>query len=606
MTRAKGLVLDFPKDNVLWRVQWIDGVLINKTEDVLNPLIGVQLVKHDPGADKKFSEYSEYCKIYVAVGRLPQITLGSLWRNNERVPDGGYVRRRLSVSNVSGIGKRISPFDYEQIDGKKRYLFPPFRYQFPYRENMAKSNCTLLEDSGIEYLIPNVEIARFFYATSSYTARLLFTTDFGNATDKLIYKKDSTLYGSERRFVLRKEVYDSDIKPISLLCTSRHARAAATYLYTGLQLSFVHDRESYVRTFLPMDGSEPYKMQVEGIWLEDNRRFLVFQIVESEFVYSDEIESIGFARYAERASMESDNTDIKRRDTPKLSPEPLPERAIQSANVPRAGYIRQLLQVDEFGFKPKIPVSKVTLPASSIEREQSLLIDSNEVCQDEHFLSTGAGSWTEEPIRGITVKQSEDSEEKKPRSIMPQGFGAYFDAIDYIEFQKPEWRIRPASLTLEHDSIDGRTLSLVPLRNKKWTGTRDDRRRLAGTTISHQGKSVVLLELERKKKSERFSSLLIWHTSFREMTPLLFDIFMTETISQSRWPSSVSDSGRLNVWGDYLFCRIQHNFATTDKYASAVIERLYDFVFSADELEPAGKSVDAGIESGESELPARV
>ncbi|WP_375751994.1 hypothetical protein [Vibrio sp. HN007] len=603
MINIKELKLDFPKDNVLWRVQWIDGVLINKTKDVSNPLIRVQIVKHEPDAYKKFSEFSETCEIYVAVGRLPQVTLGSLWRNNERVSGDGHVRRRLTVSKATGIGKRISPLDSRKVDGKKLYYFPPFRYQFPYKEKIWKSNCSLLEHSGVEYIIPNVEIARFFYATSSYTARMLFTTDFGKAADKLIYKKSSKLYGPERMFVLRKEAYDSDIKPISLLCTSHHARAAATHVYTGLQLGFISNSESYVRTFLPMDGSESYKMRVDGIWLEDNKRFLVFQIVESEFVYPDEVESIDFARYAERESTENDNnTEITRRDTPKLSSDPLPERAIQSAKAPRAGYDRQLLKTGENGFKPKIPVRKVTLPASSVEKEHSLLLDSNEVCQDEHFLSTGEGSWTEDPIRGITVIQGEDNDEKKPRSIMPQGFGAYFEAIDYIELQKPEWKMHTASLTLEYDNVDGRTLSLVPLRNKKWTGTPDDRRRLAGTTISHQGKNVVLLELERKKKSEKFSSLLVWHTSFQEMTPRLFDVFMAETICQSRWPSPESDSGRLRVWGDYLFCRVQHNFATTDKYASAVIERLYDFVFSEDELESANENTDAVVKSGEPEL----
>jgi hypothetical protein len=244
----------------------------------------------------------------------------------------------------------------------------------------------VLVGNEVEYVIPNTEIARFYFATSTYTARLLFTCKMGNALDSLIYSKDSVLQSNDKFFVLNKNASGADIKPISLIATTPQARRSANYQFFGLRLSGYNSGFSSIRAFLPIEISRPFKMAVEGIWLH-KKRFLVFRLLESEILYPQDVTSVSYARYLERKKSSDGTVTGKKRQAPKLSSTQQPQSKIQSHAGPRLGYDRQQFYAEDSGFFPAIPVTKATIQKENSNQSEEGVFDSEPPKENEESLS---------------------------------------------------------------------------------------------------------------------------------------------------------------------------------------------------------------------------
>ena len=569
--------LDFPQDNKLWRIQWIDGVRIN-VSDYSNPLILVVLVEYQHSMNGKFDKLPSMQKRYIGVGRFPQLTIGSVWLNGEKVERPEYARESISVSID---GRRIDAGFSENIGGTDHYLLPPYKFAIPDIKTFGQSLCCLLLDNGIEYVLPNPEIARFYFATSSYTARLLFTCRMGDALDRLIYRQDSDLQSSDKFFVLNKNALDVDIKPISLIATSQQARNSANYLFDGLRKHGYNNGISHIRTFLPVKSSQSFQMEVEGIWLKSNR-FLVFRILSSKVPYPQGVTSVDYARYLERKKQSDGSTRWKKREVPKLSPEQHSERKIQSQTGPRLGYNRQQFYAEESGFFPEIPVNKVKIQKENPNQSEDKFFDELPP-DDEETLSTGAGKWTDDPVRGATVSQK-IAEEPLQQTIMPAGFKAFFDVVDGVKLLEKRLMLREVPITSESTVIDNHLLSMVPLNTKSWTGSEFDRRYLAVVEFAYNGRYALFMEIQKKKPKEHYSTILVWNDKYEKITLKSFEPFISEMMLRKRWPSSMNMGNQVRRWKNFQISRFSHRFADTNDYSKALINRLSSKVFDLPEL----------------------
>jgi hypothetical protein len=71
------------------------------------------LVEYDPVSGTDFGRLPSWKKRFIGVGRFPQLTIGSLWLNGEKVDSPKYVRKTISVSSV---GRKISAGFSEKVD----------------------------------------------------------------------------------------------------------------------------------------------------------------------------------------------------------------------------------------------------------------------------------------------------------------------------------------------------------------------------------------------------------------------------------------------------------------------------------------------------------
>lgn len=459
----------------------------------------------------------------------------------------------------------------------------------------------MIEDGNKQFIITNTEIARFFFATSSYTSKLLFTSKMGNALDKLIYIKHSELRASDKLLVLHSHTYDVDIKPISLLSTSSYAQRAANFVLNSIRKNMNNSRIGFIGAYLPFHSTKPFNMEVEGIWLTQDR-FLVFRIIRSEVVYPDSVTSIEYARLFEQELPDSEDIDHRQRDLPKLEEQELSHSQLQSQSSPRGGLSRQRFEAEEASFKPNIPIKKTTIKPVQRDEPKIKIHDNWQESDQPEKLSTGADSWTTDPTRGASVIQKAEEPQiplDRIRHTMSQDFEAYFDAIATIRGNEQQWIVMPSVVTPEQVTIDGRVLSLVPLTKKKWTGNSEERRHLACTQITYQQKHVLFVEIEKKKESEHYSSALIWHRSFQSFNSDMFEPFIQQMIIKTRWPQSSVRGRDLKLWGSFYFMTVPHNYADIDNYALAIADRLRRYAFDMPVEKQRGSDTRQSIESEE-------
>jgi hypothetical protein len=163
---------DFPQDDLLWRVEWIGGVVYN-TSVPSDPQIDVCLAQLPAGETNPLSERARSSQTKstakIGVGLLPYISIASVWQQRGPViTDFAASRHRLCIDTSSC--RTVELADLANAISRTSYLFGA---SWP---SVRRTLLVAMEQDGDPYavMIPTPEIIRFYYAPSTRLAQALF------------------------------------------------------------------------------------------------------------------------------------------------------------------------------------------------------------------------------------------------------------------------------------------------------------------------------------------------------------------------------------------------------------------------------------------------
>lgn len=173
-----------------YRLEWFGGVYPN-LGDQSNPLLECFFTPFDPASGKR--DFSNQLRAGIAVGYLPVLFLGQTFRGKNWRPALGRPASQLTLQLDLQQPYAVEETSLLELDAEAR--FDPVNWRFlkpdssregsPLRAGMKRLRGKVLRSvngNGAEpivVLVPEIELLRFYYASSEHMAKLILTGNFG-------------------------------------------------------------------------------------------------------------------------------------------------------------------------------------------------------------------------------------------------------------------------------------------------------------------------------------------------------------------------------------------------------------------------------------------
>jgi hypothetical protein len=339
MSPSTVVIREFPKDDSLWFVKWIDEFRI--------PHLGTRSASVSVILQKlPFSDISEVGKLkpeelfqilgqrnkdpnvevlpanpLVMPGTLPMLYIGAIFKNKVRVGELPVKRKQLTLQRGGQEGTEITLGEELEAPsgwtkGAAYRILNKYEYSVALHK-MPRSRCLVIKRRGITYVIPRMSIFKTFYACHTELAKAFCNGPWPERLEDVIYlpmlesglKTEITADG-QWNMIVQTRVPDSFAVILALFYFDPFARACAESIYS----KSLQDRNGithepwYASAQIPFrETYEPFHMDVRGFELrgwkytdEDgvdavHKKFLVTEIVST--TWPDWIPIIGRERY---------------------------------------------------------------------------------------------------------------------------------------------------------------------------------------------------------------------------------------------------------------------------------------------------------------------
>lgn len=287
MLEAKGIrIKDFPAGEALWRVDWMGDIHQNQAVQSEH-LITVFLTKLNCSSDTPFNPLNSNCidsgsrrVAEIGVGLLPLVWIGSVWQDGRRINKGlKYDDRTFAVD--TSIVKTITFSGTIDPFGNNR-IIPAHQYPLGSKAWTSVQDAPLfaIPYLGDPYglLIPVIEVIRFYYIHSSFSARAIFYGEY----DRLFSDPECNLAIPlpPVKLTLRWGAKHEDAWMLARYIASELFKRRANKVHSLVTLQkLVKDRPVLPESFFPFDGNT--NLKVEGIKIkgDDGKlRFLVTRL----------------------------------------------------------------------------------------------------------------------------------------------------------------------------------------------------------------------------------------------------------------------------------------------------------------------------------------
>lgn len=367
MSSGQEKIKEFPEDDALWFIKWIDefrlphmgtrsasvGVVLQKLPftdpaklwsippDSLLQVLGQR--NRDPQVEVLPSNPR------VMPGTLPLLHVGAVFQNKVKVGELPTQRQRIALRQGELDGKEVTlgerlPTPPNWDDNFPYRLLNKFEYSIP-NSRMSESRCLVIWRRHVgTYIIPRMAIFKTFYAAHSELAKAFCNGPWQERLHDVIclsdfqsgLKTERTSTG-QWNVILQTLVPDSFAPILALLYFDEHARACAESIYSRS----LQDRSGrqhspwYAGAQFPFRPG-PLQLDVRGFQLRgwkykdddgtsaENRKFLVTEIVGSS--WPDYIPDIGHERA--NSGIPSSNPTVVR------APRPYPTSGDQEGSTP--------------------------------------------------------------------------------------------------------------------------------------------------------------------------------------------------------------------------------------------------------------------------------
>ncbi|WP_223669841.1 hypothetical protein [Kangiella shandongensis] len=265
----------FPKEG-LWRIDYL-GSLYKNQNMPSNPFIELEISRchYRPNRNSysvQIIDESSKKKVRVGASYLHHLEIGSIIKDQKFYQPPVSSKRIFTLdinSNTSTIsaGSEIT---------KGRYYIPPYLYRLPYSQQSKLIKVTATDDTTV--LIPMLELIRFYFSSSSYMNRCLFSDEIKSKTAGIDWEKSSYLPEENIFHAFASQGANlMDVWMASRMACSKEAFSSAVRVYNSLMISHTNSDLLLPETTFPFKGRTT--LITRGVNLQ-NGHYLALNLVQ--------------------------------------------------------------------------------------------------------------------------------------------------------------------------------------------------------------------------------------------------------------------------------------------------------------------------------------
>lgn len=566
-------VSTFPSDGSFWRIDWMSDVHLNhhaRSEQLITVFLTKLLtpdgqIPFDPLDRKNLTK--EHTIADIGVGLLPLVWIGSVWK------DGYLVKTNIRYSEakfrIDTTQAKFVEFSHStNISGKPERIIPAIQYPLGLETwgRIKQSPLIALPWNGdpLGLLIPAIEVIRFYYIDSSYSARALFFGEY----DKLL--SDIPVVDPISRAVTiclqwfsRKE----DAWLLARLAASPIMQERARRIYEWVQVEAINKCASPPAgsSFFPFDGNSTLSMYGKSILGADGRtRFLATQLIRCTA-------SMPFSDVNVVVEDKPDDPNEAEARVPvwvKIWPQGLPHipKVFDHSGEVDKSYFRKDIGIYESRFAALDGKQLNIIKRISDKPKANAIVAESD--KPKNGVGTSGGTYGESDLAPVDVIVDVSPPDD---SSLKTDIDVFIDALSYLR-NKMSMVVTTIPVGAHSYQFRDECISRFPTRNSKrqWTSVVDGGspipRRIVVAEIMCTQRIGYAMEMERKPgNDENFSVLILAKSDHTVMTPAELDGFIKQCMAHNRWPPK-------SEMRNYRRSSVSHMTGLGDRIASALIE----------------------------------
>ncbi len=545
MDNAKSYKIStFPNDEGLWRIDWMSNIRLNphaRSEQLITVFLTKLITPNsntiiDPLSNQSLTKDHKLADI--GVGLLPLVWIGSVWKNGYLVESN--IKRSVSKFKVGTAQAKFIELSHSTTNnGTPHRVIPAFQYPLGSEAWNKIKNSPLIalpfNGDPIGLLIPAIEVIRFYYIYSSYSARALFFGEYGNllSTPPVIDPVSKNV-----KIELHWFAKLADAWLLARYAASPLMRQRAQRIHEWVQLETINRFASIPScpSFFPFDGQTTLSVYGKSIVGDDGvTRFLAIKLNRCTA-------SMPFADVTVEVEDKPKGPDEAEGSNPfwvKIWPHGLPKipHEFDHSGETDKKYFRKDIGVFETRFaaldgkKLHITKRKSDKPRRSVNAEES--------DEPKKGVGTSGGTYGESDLAPGNVRVDVSPHED---SSLKTDIDNFIDALVCLR-KNESMIVTTMPVGVGSYLYRAERISRFPTRNSKrqWTSVVDGGvpipRRIVVAEVMRGQRIGYAMELERKPgNDENFSVLILAKSNYTKMTPAELEGFIKRCIAHNRWP----------------------------------------------------------------------
>lgn len=601
---------DFLNDGQLWRIDWFGAIRANP-DNGYEPLIEVIISPftgnpRDP-ASINSTDHNRRKSVYVGIGLLPILRVGSIWKNRVMQPIAEYYYRKVVLQDLfMSQSDRIVSSSYME-DGL--YLINPRYYKISSDDQKhinsgVNSKCLVVKYNklGLDaVIIPMIELIRFYFASSSELSSVLFNGMFAYDTTELYHPRLSYIDKRTNCYlVMHRRFRESDAWTVARIMGSPIARKNAAMIHYSMlknspsagdvygshKRTDNHENQGrFPAIHAPFEGTTDLEVAGKYIKSLGNKwYFLVFHILKcsAPFPFNEVYLEVESPEIEQDPLGEEEIPGWKRTIVkPAPTDKPIVANRKPSRKIPRLSIEMDLNKFSYLENKELIIVSRATI----IKQKPSILIDENEIEGFSTGLSDeGDGTYTDiNPLSVSSGKPEEKKKESKPRGpAMKANFDNMIEAL--IGLKKQGYNYKSIAVTNDAEQYKSEWLSVFPGNsfNRKyvWSYTnyrKEVRRFVLIAQVDYKGSIFYFMEGERRKHGDSYTMLMLYSGSYQTIkNEDLEEILKHCVLNDGQWFSEKHNTKRdprLEL-PHLRFKKMKHTWTDSLKFVKRLIKEM--------------------------------
>lgn len=340
----------FPRGDGVWRVDWFGGVafpnrILRRTQPsvfvhlsrVIDPAVLANPMA--PVCSSSTLPWHKQFKCWVSVGSTMLLRIGDLWSDQRLIASPEHEVETFDQLRIDRTTAQLLKVGHS--DEQDNFLLPAAEH--PWHMANTHSYCVRVDlGDGRSMVVPSMELARFYFGSSSPLLASLFLPPFD--TTKLYSAVRTTdVFGEDVELDLASGVPEASGPDIARIATSREAANAAAMIGASLlQAPSQGATDVYPKCVFPFEGATT--MKASGRWLSLGGRprmtFLVYRLRSCSHPFpfrTLKVQTSGPKRRSWRPATSNSSGDgaRQRAGAPEAKSQTLRERDASGALAPR-------------------------------------------------------------------------------------------------------------------------------------------------------------------------------------------------------------------------------------------------------------------------------
>lgn len=535
-------IKDFPTGEGFWRIDWLSNIHKNPVvpSEQLITVFFTKLKSPDkPGSIYPLSPRSldtEQRKIAeIGVGLLPLVRIGSVWQNGYRIDKGmAYTTRTFTVDSALAKPIKFSAHAQPPLQGR---LIPAIEYPLGLKSWEKIQSAPLMAlpvgDDPFGLLIPAIEIIRFYYIYSTFSARALFYGQY-----EVLYSEYSCTQDTPLPHVTLKLSWNAihhDAWVLARYVASETMQRRVKKIHEWVQHATLGKAEQgFFESIFPFEDATTLKVEGIDIKGDDGKtRFLGVRLrnCTHEMPYS------GVSIDIETKSAESEKPEIQRPIWLKTWPKGLDQESLQYEHSQESDKNIARMILDEsderFSALKGMKLNKNYQKSESASRDKKYRKSDTQ----KTGIGTSEGTYGERDlIPGEITQNVVPEEDSAPPTL--ESFLVALNELRQKGLQVTTIEVGKGGLLFRGEIIS--FFQKNGTSNRQWSVIRGDEIKLRGfivAKVSNPKGCAYVIEMERKPDSaEKFSTLIIALSEFTDIPDSELDSFARKCEIYGRWP----------------------------------------------------------------------